>query len=173
MEYLKLNVEKVLDPKFWTKEAERKHYSHHIHRNSPIETDDSCGNCDGANCDKCKLIIEPSHFEFTCESSTYYNLILDVIKESRLCSSDTEAENAASELTYWDGSYTRTTPIRIIDPNENDLINFPEFYEKLVLLDKYAKTCKTGTSKECRILVSEGKMIGLSLEEMNNYLHSN
>ena len=34
--------------------------SGHIYRNSPFETADSCGNCDGANCDICKKIPNDS-----------------------------------------------------------------------------------------------------------------
>lgn len=30
-----------------------KHLSGHIYRNSPYESDDSCGTCDGARCDSC------------------------------------------------------------------------------------------------------------------------
>ena len=32
-----------------------RHFSKHTHHNSPIESDDNCGTCDGANCDTCKL----------------------------------------------------------------------------------------------------------------------
>lgn len=31
-----------------------KCYSGHMYFNSPYETDDSCGNCDGAKCEYCK-----------------------------------------------------------------------------------------------------------------------
>lgn len=29
----------------------------HMHRGSAYESDDSCGNCDGANCDSCKVVF--------------------------------------------------------------------------------------------------------------------
>ncbi len=41
----------------------RSHMSHHMYRNSPFETDDKCGNCDGARCDGCESIIEAAHYE--------------------------------------------------------------------------------------------------------------
>lgn len=33
-----------------------KYYSRHLYRGSAFETSDSCGNCDGANCDDCVLL---------------------------------------------------------------------------------------------------------------------
>ena len=30
-----------------------RYYSAHIYRNSPYESDDNCGTCDGASCDVC------------------------------------------------------------------------------------------------------------------------
>lgn len=31
-----------------------RYYSGHIYRNSPYESDDNCGTCDGARCDTCR-----------------------------------------------------------------------------------------------------------------------
>lgn len=36
----------------------------HMHYMSPYETYDSCGNCDGARCDRCKTIYEVQDFDF-------------------------------------------------------------------------------------------------------------
>lgn len=34
----------------------------HLHKNSPFETDNSCGNCDGAYCDICKEMYMVSKY---------------------------------------------------------------------------------------------------------------
>lgn len=39
------------------------HLTGHMHYNSPFETDNSCGNCGGANCDRCREIYIVSKYE--------------------------------------------------------------------------------------------------------------
>lgn len=36
----------------------------HMYYMSPYETYDSCGNCDGARCDRCKTLYEVQDFDF-------------------------------------------------------------------------------------------------------------
>lgn len=39
------------------------HYSGHMHSGSPYETDDSCGNCDGARCETCRKVYQIEDFD--------------------------------------------------------------------------------------------------------------
>ena len=56
-------------PKYWSFKSGDKYLSHHMYKNSPFETCDSCGNCDGARCDGCKMIYLDDYLEFTFECS--------------------------------------------------------------------------------------------------------
>lgn len=56
-------LDQVLDPQYWCLMGERVRYTGHLYRNSPYESDDSCGNCDGARCDTCQKIIIPADIE--------------------------------------------------------------------------------------------------------------
>lgn len=52
-------LDKITAPEFWHwMGITRYHYTGHTHYNSPFESDDSCGTCDGAKCDICKKITE-------------------------------------------------------------------------------------------------------------------
>lgn len=54
----------------------KSHYmSRHMYRNSPIETDSDCGNCDGAHCDDCRRVIVPAHFVMRVESDRLVNFL--------------------------------------------------------------------------------------------------
>ena len=57
--YLKIEWAKVRidgkDEEYMKRTLERS-LSGHMYRYSPFETDDSCGNCDGARCDSCREI---------------------------------------------------------------------------------------------------------------------
>ena len=47
------------------------YYTGHMYRNSPYETDDSCGNCDGARCDTCRdAVREELHFRYSEDDVT-------------------------------------------------------------------------------------------------------
>ena len=57
--YLKIEWEKVCidgEEFDYMKRILESSLSGHVYRNSPFETDDSCGNCDGARCDSCREI---------------------------------------------------------------------------------------------------------------------
>lgn len=56
-------LDQVLDPQYWSLTNQRIKYTGHLYRNSPYESDDSCGNCDGARCDTCQKIIIPAGIE--------------------------------------------------------------------------------------------------------------
>lgn len=56
-------LDDVLDEKYWSICPPQKHMSRHSYRNSPYESDESCANCDGVNCEICKEIITPTHLE--------------------------------------------------------------------------------------------------------------
>jgi len=64
MGYISIKETLGCDIRYWEISNSREHWSHHSYRNSPIETDDSCANCNGAGCEGCELIIEQPHFEF-------------------------------------------------------------------------------------------------------------
>lgn len=55
-------INRVANEKFWKLECAKGYYSHHLYVNSPHETSDSCGNCDGASCDSCSWVKVPAHF---------------------------------------------------------------------------------------------------------------
>ena len=40
-----------------------KHLTSHMYYNSPIESDDNCGTCNGANCDTCKTVYTVEGFD--------------------------------------------------------------------------------------------------------------
>ena len=82
----------INNPGFWRKEGESFYYSGHCHRGSAIETDDSCGNCDGANCDTCRKVKIGEHYSFSCYTDTIYKDLLEQGYE----------EGVASDLAYSD-----------------------------------------------------------------------
>ena len=42
----------------YTSKYLRSYLSGHLYRGSAMETDSSCGNCDGGNCDSCREMFE-------------------------------------------------------------------------------------------------------------------
>lgn len=70
-------LDKVLDPQYWYLFGERVRYSGHLYRNSPYESDDSCGNCDGARCETCKKIIIPPDIECVIQSDKLEKMLLE------------------------------------------------------------------------------------------------
>ena len=66
----------INNPAFWEKTGESFYYSGHCHRGSAFETDDTCSNCNGANCEWCKKVIVKPHYSFICYTDTiYHNLV--------------------------------------------------------------------------------------------------
>lgn len=124
----------VAEERFWMKTMERKHYTGHLYRNSPYETDDSCGNCDGARCDYCKLVTEPAHYE----CSVPVNILEDILNKHFDITDD-----CRSELVYGDrNSYIKDgVKYILIIPSEFHIKNEKynesiEFYKNLLSTDK-------------------------------------
>jgi hypothetical protein len=70
-------MDKVGNEDFWNPENPRKEYSHHMYRNSPYETCDSCGNCNGAYCDICSEVTIPGHLSFSIYTDTIYQWLVE------------------------------------------------------------------------------------------------
>ena len=87
-----LSDELVRNPAFWRKTPRSFYYSGHCHRGSAIETDDSCGNCDGARCESCKKVIIEPHYSFSCYSEVIHTDLL----------SQSYDADIASDLAYND-----------------------------------------------------------------------
>ena len=82
----------INNPAFWEKTEETFYYSGHCHRGSAIEADDTCDNCDGANCDWCKKFVVNAHYQFRCYSDVIYHDLL----------SQGIDKEAAADLAYSD-----------------------------------------------------------------------
>lgn len=120
MKWVKI-IDKVLDKKYWEKVPERYYLSGHMHRHSPIETDDSCGNCDGANCDDCHKVVVPEHFELCIDPDDLYGILKEKIPNN---------DEACKELAYGDKWFAEG--YRCIYPIEAELKEYyPEFYKEL------------------------------------------
>lgn len=132
MEYIDI-LDKVLDKKFWIKEPSSFYYSRHLYRHSSIETDNDCGNCDGANCEHCELIENPEHYECSIKSDKLVDIIKEKIIEINKSIDQNDAIYIATELAFCDGSYIPTTNYRISWPNEYYLKErYPDFYKELI-----------------------------------------
>lgn len=73
---VKLSKQLINNPAFWRKAGESFYYSGHSYRGSAFESDNTCRNCDGANCDHCKKIVVEAHYEFSCYTDVIYNDLL-------------------------------------------------------------------------------------------------
>ena len=115
-------LDKVLEPEFWTMMMERKRYTGHLYRNSPYESDDSCGNCDGARCDICKEIIIPADIECSIQCDKLEQMLLD----------KNVPKDVAEFLTYDDSGKTKYKGYRLIFPDASRLKEkYPEKYEEI------------------------------------------
>lgn len=110
----------------WYRTMQDKHMSGHLYRNSPFETDNSCGNCNGARCETCIAIPDPPHWEASLYSNIYYNALLKAGLP----------EDEASGIVYDD--FYRSKVYRIIFPQIDDLktVNL-ERYFRMTVLDYY------------------------------------
>ena len=74
-----LNIlDKILDKKYWSYYyLARKHYTGHTWYNSPYESDDNCGTCDGARCGTCREIIEELDIECSIQSNILENMLIE------------------------------------------------------------------------------------------------
>ncbi len=120
-------IDDILDEKFWRVASPSKHMSGHMYRNSPFETDNSCGNCDGARCELCHEIIEPSHLE--CE------LAVDILEE--LLKKHGVPEEDASNIVYDDYCHNRSGDYMFHFPSDFELEEkHKDFYDKLLAKDE-------------------------------------
>lgn len=116
-------LDKVLEPEFWYYMMERKHYSGHLYRNSPYESDDSCGNCDGARCDYCKEIIEPADIECSIQCDKLEKILLD----------SGVPKDVAEFFTYDDSCKTRYNGYRFVFPTAKMVKEkYPDKYKELL-----------------------------------------
>lgn len=79
-EYIEIPDNMIKD-EWWDEIKGRFHYSGHSHFNSPFETDNSCGNCDGAKCDICKKITEPDHYSAAIPCDELEKILAKVVPE--------------------------------------------------------------------------------------------
>jgi len=116
-------MDKANDEKFWQPEGSKSYYSQHLYRNSPFESSDSCGNCNGANCDSCVLIAIPAQLEFSIYSDILYDWMIQ----------DGVPEEVASELAYSDSCRRNYKGYTLVWPTENMLKEqYPELYHIIV-----------------------------------------
>jgi len=93
----------------------------HMHRNSPYEMADSCGTCNGANCDYCKKIVTTEvHFSVSVNILEGWLLSLDI------------PHDVVSELVYSDTNRRSYKGYRLLWPDEDDLKEvYPQLYDEL------------------------------------------
>lgn len=112
---------KMLDSKYWYYDKQI-HYTKHMYRNSPYETDSDCGNCDGAACDYCNKIVDEGIFNHGVECN---------ILESWLIEAGVP-EDIAIDAVYNDFYKPNVKKYRIIWPNERMLKEqYPEDYKRI------------------------------------------
>ena len=78
--------------KYWSLSHGTFHYSHHLHRRSPFETDDSCGNCDGAGCNFCRKVYDDE----------VVSSGIEVDKLEEICKQEGVPEDIAHDMIYND-----------------------------------------------------------------------
>ena len=81
MEYVWIKLPEEDIKPYWEFEAARQHMSHHMYRNSPFETDDKCGNCDGARCDGCEAIVEEAHYSVAIPCDKLEEMLAKVVPD--------------------------------------------------------------------------------------------
>lgn len=119
-------IDKAVDELLWKVKGSSFEYSNHMYRNSPYESANSCGNCNGSGCDTCYKIVTPSHLEFSVPSDTLYTWILET----------GVPEDIASSLAYSDSCNNTCKGYRLIWPNASMLKeSYPELYTKMTTPD--------------------------------------
>ena len=115
------------DERWWSMTGERKHLTGHMYYNSPFETDDFCGNCNGANCERCREVTDKAHWEFAVGTDSLEKAILEAAPELSI--------GEASELAYSDyvsSIVHNGETYKVEYPDESWLLeNHPEIVEKL------------------------------------------
>lgn len=126
-------LDKVLNKDWWQKISRSKHLSGHCHRNSPFETDDSCGNCDGARCETCSTIVEPPHLEFGCTVDILEPIVYESIREQYPDLSEEEVKDLTSEFVYSDVNRYSYKGFHLVWPTDTQLkFNHLETYNEWV-----------------------------------------
>ena len=83
----------ALDASRWyVSQIKISHLTGHTHYNSPIESDDDCGTCDGANCDRCHR-----EYENTIQMHGF-----DCIELEEICKKEGVPDDVASDMIYND-----------------------------------------------------------------------
>lgn len=115
-------IDHVLDPKYWHHSFEQIHYTGHMYYNSPFESDDNCGTCDGARCDTCKKITIPAGIECGIPTDELKELLIKV----------GVPENVAADMAYDDFYSPIKSGWKLIWPDENELKSkYPEKYDEM------------------------------------------
>ena len=74
----KINIDGfMLTEDRWTYEPKHYEYSGHMYYGSPYETANRCGNCDGANCDRCNKVYSGDEFEFTYSEDELFDWLIE------------------------------------------------------------------------------------------------
>lgn len=120
-------MKKAADEQWWDINGASSYLSQHMYRNSPFESSDSCGNCDGAACDDCHRVTVPGHMEFSVYSDTLH----DWLKEAGV------PKDVASELAYSDTCGYTCKEYHLVWPNERMLKEqYPELYKQITTPDE-------------------------------------
>lgn len=120
-------MNKVASEDFWSIEGSRTEYSHHIYRNSPFESCDSCGTCDGARCEDCRKIITPAYINFSASSDVLYGWLIEM----------NIPKDVAEELVFSDTCGSTYKGYYLAWPSETMLeVQYPELYKTITKLDE-------------------------------------
>ena len=106
----------------------RPHMSHHMYRNSPFETDDKCGNCDGARCEGCECIVEEAHYEAAIPCDKLEEILAKVAPElPEELRKDLIYDDYKSYVVFEDKQYRISWPRKTVYTEDlmNDKINYP------------------------------------------------
>ena len=114
-------IDLVSEEKYWELDTD-VYYTHHMYRNSPYETCDNCGNCDGARCEGCKKVTE---IKLQCSIPT--DELYEMLKSKGV------DEATASDFAYLDSCKSLRNGFRFYWPSGSALKKHnPELYNKLV-----------------------------------------
>ena len=120
MKLIKFTEKEILNPANWTLYGEDTLYTGHSCFASPFESYDSCGNCNGANCDICKEVKRAPEFRFSINGGD----LIDLIKSQLPLK---EHDRAFDIYDYNDSEY------EVEEFPDEDFLqdNYPEFVEQL------------------------------------------
>lgn len=110
----------------WSPMLPTMYRSGHMYLNSPFETSDSCGNCDGARCDSCEKVTVPSEWGFSVNSDTLRDWLV----------AEGVPADVASELAYSDSNRRVYKGYRLVWPTEDELEEeCPDFHAAMTAID--------------------------------------